>query len=117
TSAEELGHPVHPGARRKLAEHGIRCDGKTARRLTRADYAEYDLIVGMDAYNLRNMQTLFGGDPEHKLCKLLSFCGQDGDVADPWFTGDFEQTWRDVSRGCRALADRLAAEGEGRPRP
>ena len=117
TSAEELGHPVHPGARRKLAEHGIRCDGKTARRLTRADYAEYDLIVGMDAYNLRNMQTLFGGDPEHKLCKLLSFCGEGGDVADPWFTGDFEQTWRDVSRGCRALADRLAAEGEGRPRP
>ena len=86
TSAEELGHPVHPGTRRKLAEHGIRCDGKTARRLTRADYAEYDLIVGMDAYNLRNMQTLFGGDPEHKLCKLLSFCGEGGDVADPWFS-------------------------------
>ena len=116
TSSEETGNPVHPGTRRKLAEHGIRCDGKTARRLTRADYANYDLIVGMDAYNLRSMQTLFGGDPEGKLRKLLSFCGEGGDVADPWYTGDFEQTWRDVSRGCHALVDLLAAKGEGRGR-
>lgn len=107
TSAEELGNPVHPGTRRKLAEHGIRCDGKTARRLTRADYDRYDLLVGMDAYNLRSMQNLFGGDPQHKLHKLLSFCGEGGDVADPWYTGDFEQTWRDVLRGCEALLDRL----------
>lgn len=107
TSAEELGNPVHSGTRRKLAEHGIRCDGKTARRLTRADYDRYDLLVGMDAYNLRNMQNLFGGDPQHKLHKLLSFCGEGGDVADPWYTGDFEQTWRDVLRGCEALLDRL----------
>ena len=117
TSTEELGNPVHPGTRRKLAEHGLRCDGKTSRRLTRADYTEYDLIVGMDAYNLRNMQTLFGSDPDHKLCKLLAFCGEDGDVADPWYTGDFEQTWQDISRGCRALADYLETQSKGRLRP
>ena len=110
TSSEEIGNPVHPGTRRKLAEHGIRCDGKTARRLTRADYAHYDLIIGMDAYNLRNMQTLFGGDPDHKLHKLLSFCGEGGDVADPWYTGDFEQTWQDISRGCQALMDHLTTK-------
>lgn len=115
TSSEEIGNPVHPGTRRKLAEHGIRCDGKTARRLTRADYAHYDLIIGMDAYNLRNMQTLFGGDPDHKLHKLLSFCGEGGDVADPWYTGDFEQTWQDISRGCQALMDHLTTKTDRRP--
>lgn len=114
TSSEEIGNPVHPGTRRKLAEHGIRCDGKTARRLTRADYAHYDLIIGMDAYNLRNMQTLFGGDPDHKLHKLLSFCGEGGDVADPWYTGDFEQTWQDISRGCQALMDHLTTKTDRR---
>lgn len=116
TSSEEIGNPVHPGARRKLAEHGIRCSGKTARRLTRADYDDYDLIAGMDAYNLRNMQTLFGGDPDHKLHKLLSFCGEGADVADPWYTGDFDGAWRDIFRGCCALADQLAAKGERRSR-
>ncbi|MDY2656145.1 MAG: low molecular weight protein-tyrosine-phosphatase [Candidatus Limiplasma sp.] len=114
TSSEEIGNPVHPGTRRKLAEHGIRCDGKTACRLTRADYAHYDLIIGMDAYNLRNMQTLFGGDPDHKLHKLLSFCGEGGDVADPWYTGDFEQTWQDISRGCQALMDHLTTKTDRR---
>ena len=108
TSAEELGHPVHPGTRRKLAEHGIRCDGKTARRLTRADYADYDLIVGMDAYNLRNMQTLFGGDPEHKFSLLMEHTNRPGDVADPWYTGDFEATWRDVYEGCTALLKEIS---------
>lgn len=114
TSSEEIGNPVHPGTRRKLAEHGIRCNGKTARRLTRADYAHYDLIIGMDAYNLHNMQTLFGGDPDHKLHKLLSFCGEGGDVADPWYTGDFEQTWQDISRGCQALMDHLTTKTDRR---
>ena len=107
TSAEELGNPVHPGTRRKLAEHGISCAGKTARRLTRADYAAYDLIIGMDSQNLSSMRRLFGGDPEGKLVKLLSFCGEDGNVADPWYTGDFDQTYRDVLRGCEALLKRI----------
>lgn len=110
TSSEELGNPVHPGTRRKLAEHGISCVGKTARQMTLADYHDYDLLIGMDAYNLRNMRTLFGGDPEGKLYKLLDFCGDPTDVADPWYTGDFNATYRDVLRGCTALCDRLADE-------
>ena len=107
TSTEELGNPVHPGTRRKLQEHGIRCNGKTARQLTRGDYAEYDLLIGMDEYNMRNMRRMLGGDPEGKLYKLLSFCQSSADVADPWYTGDFDETWRDVVRGCEALLDEL----------
>lgn len=107
TSSEELGNPIHPGTRRKLSEHGIRCDGKTARQLTRSDYEAYDWLVGMDESNMRNMRRLFGGDPKGRLVKLLSFCGETADVADPWYTGNFEDTWRDVSRGCRALLDEL----------
>lgn len=84
TSTEELGNPVHPGSRRKLAEHGIRCNGKTARQIIRKDYQDYDIIIGMDAYNMRNMQRAFGGDPDGKLFRLLSFCGESSDVADPW---------------------------------
>ncbi len=103
TSAEELGNPVHPGTRRKLGEHGIRCDGKTARRLTRDDYARFDLLIGMDEYNLQNMRRLFGGDPEGKLYKLLHFAGDPANVADPWYTGDFDATYRDVTRGCEGL--------------
>jgi len=107
TSTEELGNPVHPGTRRKLQEHGIRCNGKTARQLTRGDYAEYDLLIGMDEYNMRNMRRMLGGDPEGKLYKLLSFCQSRADVADPWYTGDFDETWRDVVRGCEALLAEL----------
>ena len=107
TSSEELGNPVHPGTRRKLAELGISCAGKTARRLTRADYDDYDLLIGMDDANVRNMRILFGGDPENKLHKLLSFCKETRDVADPWYTGDFDQTCRDVLRGVDALCDFL----------
>ena len=111
TSTEELGNPVHPGTRRKLQEHGIRCNGKTARQLTRGDYAEYDLLIGMDEYNMRNMRRMLGGDPEGKLYKLLSFCGSEADVADPWYTGDFDETWRDVLRGCEALLNVLERRG------
>ena len=107
TSAEELGNPVYPPARAKLAEHGIGCAGKTARRLTRGDYAAFDLLIGMDEANLRNMQRLFGGDPEGKLSLLMDYTGRPRPVADPWYTGDFEATWRDVYEGCRALLDIL----------
>lgn len=112
TSTEELGNPVHPGTRRKLAEHGIRCNGKTARQITRKDYQDYDIIIGMDAYNMRNMQRAFGGDPDGKLFRLLSFCGESGDVADPWYTGNFDDTWRDVTRGCEALLEWLSQRGQ-----
>ena len=102
-SAEELGNPVYPLARRKLAEHGIRCDGKTARLLQAADYQTYDLLIGMDRRNLEAMRRICGSDPDHKLCLLLDFTAQPRDVADPWYTRDFEQTWLDITAGCTAL--------------
>ena len=96
TSTEEIGNPVYPPARRKLAEHGIGCAGKTARQLRKSDYSMYDFLVGMDSVNLRNMRRICGGDPENKISLLLDWTARPGDVADPWYTGDFEETWRDV---------------------
>jgi protein-tyrosine phosphatase len=101
TSTEEIGNPVYPPARRKLAEHGISCNGHAARQMTRADYSRYDLLIGMDSANLRNMTRIAGGDPEGKIRPLL----YDKDVADPWYTGNFEATWQDVLRGCQALLE------------
>ena len=107
TSAEEIGNPVYPPARRKLAEHGINCSGKTARQLTRADYDRYDLLIGMDNANLRNMRRICGGDSDGKIRLLLEFTGRSGEVADPWYTGDFEATWQDVLEGCSGLLRHL----------
>ena len=107
TSTEEIwngvGNPVYPPAREKLAEHGIGCAGKRARQMTRADYAYYDLLIGMDTMNLRNMKRIAGGDPEGKIHLLLEYAGRADSVADPWYTRDFEATWQDVLEGCRAL--------------
>ncbi len=103
TSTEEIGNPVYPPARRKLVEHGIASDGKYARQITRRDYPYYDLIVGMDEWNLRNMRRMLGGDPDGKICLLMDYTDRPGEVADPWYTGDFEATWRDVLEGCRGL--------------
>ena len=103
TSTEEIGNPVYPPARRKLAEHGIRCDGKTARQLRRSDYDHYDLLIGMDQYNLRNMQRMCGGDPDGKIHLLLDYTDRPGDVADPWYTDNFDATWRDCLEGCTGL--------------
>ena len=105
TSTEEIGNPVYPPARRKLAEHGIGCAGKTARRLTASDYDAFDLLIGMDRANLRNMHRICGGDPGGKLHLLMDYTGHPGDVADPWYTNDFETAWRDVLAGCRGLLD------------
>ena len=105
TSTEEIGNPVYPPARRKLAEHGIGCAGKTARQLTRADYGQYDLLIGMDSANLRNMRRICGGDPDGKIHLLMDYTGRPGEVADPWYTGDFEATWRDVLEGCGELLE------------
>ncbi len=110
TSGEELGNPVYPPARRKLMEHGIDPAGKTARQLSKSDYGEYDLIIGMERSNLRAMERLFGGDPEGKLRLLLDYTDRPGDVADPWFTRDFEAAWRDVSEGCRGLLNSIVKE-------
>ena len=140
TSTEELGNPVYPPARRKLAQHGIGCAGKTARQLTAADYASYDLLIGMDRANIRNMTRICGGDPQGKIHLLMEYAGgrkgpphkpsgagrmgrgevrersefspqgeteKSGlcfdEVADPWYTGDFDATWDDVLAGCQGL--------------
>ncbi len=105
TSTEEIGNEVYPPARRKLAEHGISCKGKTARQMTRRDYDRFDLLIGMDSWNLRNMTRICGGDPEGKIRMLMDFTPHSGEVADPWYTGDFEATWQDVLLGCQCLLD------------
>lgn len=107
TSTEEIGNSVYPPARQKLAEHGISCKGKTARQITKADYSYYDLIIGMDSYNMRNMLRCFGGDADGKVHKLMDFTSRKGDVADPWYTGNFDATWRDCLEGCTELLKRL----------
>ena len=103
TSAEEIGNPVYPPARRKLAEHGIDCSGKTARQLRNSDYEKYDLLIGMEHANLQNMYRICGGDFSNKMHLLMDFTDHPGEVADPWYTGDFDTTWRDVTDGCHAL--------------
>ena len=107
TSTEEIGNPVYPPVRQLLTRHGISCAGKTARQLQRGDYAAWDLFVGMDMANLRNMTRLFDGDPDGKVHALLDYTHRPGEVADPWYTGDFESTWRDVVEGCTGLLQSL----------
>ena len=107
TSTEELGNPVYPPARRMLAAHGISCAGKTARQMTKQDYAYYDLLIGMDHANLRNMRRICGGDPDGKLHLLLDYTNRPGEVADPWYTDDFQATWEDVTEGCQGLLKAL----------
>ena len=106
-SREELGNPVYPPARRKLAEHGISCAGKTARQVTKQDYAYYDYLICMDISNLHRLDRIIGSDPVRKVSLLLDHAGLHRDVADPWYTGNFDATWDDVSVGCAALLEAL----------
>lgn len=110
TSTEEIGNPVYPPARRKLAEHKIDCAGKTARQLKNNDYDAFDLLIGMDRANLRNMYRICGGDFGGKMHLLMDYTDHPGDVADPWYTDDFKTTWRDISAGCKALLEHLQME-------
>ena len=107
TSTEEIGNRVYPPARRKLAEHGISCTDKTARQLRRDDYARWDYLVGMDEANRRNMNRICGSDPAKKISLLLDHTSHPREVADPWYTGDFERTWQDVLEGCTALLTKI----------
>ena len=107
TSTEALGESVYPPARRKLDEHGISCSGKTSRRMTKDDYSYYDFIIAMDRNNLRNMVRFVGNDPLNKVSLLMDYSDTPKDVADPWYTGDFEQTWKDINAGCEGLLKRL----------
>ena len=110
TSREEIGNPVYPPARCKLAEHGISCGGHAARQLTKRDYDKYDLLIGMDSANLKNMQRICGGDYAGKMSLLMEHTARPGDVVDPWYTGDFEATWRDVLAGCQGLLQEITKE-------
>ena len=110
TSTEEIwgdtGNPVYPPAKAELLKHGITCEGKRAVQLKKSDYDKYDLFIGMDKMNIRNMYRILGNDPENKICKLKDYT-DGGDVADPWYSGRFDVTWRDVYDGCEALLETL----------
>ena len=110
TSREEIGNPVYPPARCKLAEHGISCEGHAARQLTNQDYDEYDLLIGMDQANLRDMYRICGGNPDGKFSLLRDHTTRPGNVADPWYTGDFQATWLDVLEGCQGLLKEFVTE-------
>lgn len=112
TSTKEIGNPAYPPARRKLVEHEISCDGHAARQLTNADYDKYDLLIGMDGANLRNMHRICGGDFAGKLHLLMDYTDHPRDVVDPWYTGDFEATWQDVLEGCQGLLHELMEGNE-----
>ncbi len=109
TSREEIGRPVHPGTQKKLAEIGIACDGKRAVQFAPSDYAYYDYILCMDDENVRNLLKLTGGDPDGKIQRLLAYTEVPRDIADPWYTGDFETTYRDVVEGCKAFLEAVTA--------
>ena len=107
TSREELGNPVYPPARRMLARHGISCSGKTAVQMTKSDYDKYDYIVAMDSMNVRNIMRIIGSDTKSKVSMLLDFTDHPRSVADPWYTGDFDSTYSDVTEGCQALLNTI----------
>lgn len=113
TSSEEIGNPVHHGTRKKMAEHGISTAGKCAVRMTKADYGKYDYLIGMEEWNLRNMRRIVGNDPEKKIYRLLDFSDSPRDIADPWYTGDFDTTYNDILEGCQALLDHIILENTG----
>ena len=107
TSTEEIGNGVHHGTRRKLAQVGIPCGDHRARQVTKQDYAEFDYIIGMDNANLRNLLRMLNNDPEGKISLLLDYTDRPGAIADPWYTGNFDETYRDVLEGCQGLLQKL----------
>lgn len=114
TSSEEIwngvGNPVYPPTRAEMKKHGLSCDGKRAVQLTKEDYANYDMFVGMDSANIRNMHRIFGGDPQGKIYKLMDFTDRGGDVADPWYSDRFDIAWRDIYDGCVGLLQKIENE-------
>ncbi len=107
TSREEIGNGPHYGTVSKLRQVGIPVVSHRAVQMTKSDYAEYDYLIGMDTANIRNMNRIADGDPEGKIYKLLTFAGEGGDIADPWYTGNFDETYRDVLTGCTALLEHI----------
>lgn len=111
TSTEEIwngiGNLVYPPAKAVLMKHGISCEGKRAVQLKKSDYDKYDIFIGMDSANIRNMNRIFGGDSDGKIYKLLTFAGRGDDVSDPWYSRDFDRAYRDIYEGCAALLESL----------
>ena len=107
TSTEEIGNPPHRGTVRKLREVGIPLVPHRARQITWSDYSKYDYIIGMDSWNIRNINRMLKGDPEGKVYKLLSFAGSDRDIADPWYTGNFDETYSDIMEGLEGFLQYL----------
>ena len=111
TSSEEAGNPVHYGTRKILDRLNIDYTGKRARKITLSDYGNFDYIIGMDSMNIKSLRNFFGGDKDNKIYKMLDFCSDGAeDVADPWYTGDFEKTYEDISRGIKAFYDYVEGE-------
>lgn len=110
TSTEEIGNGVHYGTRKKLAEFGISTNGKRAVQLKKSDYDKYDYIIGMDSWNMRNMKRMLPEDKDNKLHLLLDFSANPRDIADPWYTGDFDTTYDDILEGCTALMNKILKE-------
>ncbi|WP_394524718.1 low molecular weight protein-tyrosine-phosphatase [Lacrimispora sp. JR3] len=107
TSSEEIGNPVHPGTRKRLKEAGISSEGKYAVQLSKNDYDKYDYFIGMEQRNITNMMRILGGDPKGKVRRLLDFGANPRDIADPWYTGDFDKTYNDILEGCEALLNHI----------
>lgn len=116
TSSEEIwngvGNPVYPPARKELAKHGISCEGKRAIQLVKADYEKYDYLIGMEEWNRKNMLRILRDDPENKISLLLDYAEEHGDIADPWYTGNFDKTYRDIVRGCEGFLAFLKETGK-----
>lgn len=112
TSTEEIwngvGNPVYPPAKEELKKHGISCDGKRAVQLQKGDYDKYDLFIGMDSANIRNMQRIFGADPQNKIRKIMDYTDRPGDVLDPWYSGRFDVAYNDIYEGCCGLLSELS---------
>lgn len=112
TSREEIGNPPHRGTVNKLRQVGIPLVPHRAKQITLADYDEFDYIIGMDGINIKYLNRMLNGDPEGKIYKFLSFTGVDKDIADPWYTGDFDATYEDVIKGCEGFLNYLKENNE-----
>ena len=110
TSREEIGNGVHHGTRRKLAEVGIPCDDHRAKQVTKGDYEEFDYLILMDENNMRNIKRIIPSDPDGKISKLLQWAGREDSIADPWYTGNFDETYDDVVEGCEGLLKHILGE-------
>lgn len=111
TSTEEIGNHIHYGTRTKLREVGVPTDNRVAVQMRRSDYDKYDYIIGMDQWNYKNILRIVGDDRDGKVSLLLEFAGSSRDIADPWYTGNFDQTYEDVLEGCEALLHQLILDG------